>query len=513
MALDPARSGSGYDDYDTGYSGSVTGNARPMMQQEVRGPTPEQRAAATEEARLNNQVAVWDARTGQYSFLPMTTEELLKASREQGPGVAPPAPIQGDPGANVARPADPLAQQQTTRQQIAAYAGNPALANANQGAMQAPAQGKQFDNRTPTTRYTAQEAVAQGQPKPGGYVTVDYSRYDEAARGYDRAVQTFQSELDRLSGVDPFGNQAFLQKATDRAVAQAAGTAAMQRGGPAALAGANRQAVGVQSQLAARGAQEQEIIRARDEQTAAGLRSQNATGLANVLGQRAQNEIQLSEQATNAAATNLQATMQKYGIDAQIGQQERESLRQLATAVAQIDMQRYQTDVQYKAAVDQNLTSILASNNQLKAVMAQVEAQENISAGEFAMGLTGMVAGVAGGIATAPANSVAGKIITSDRRLKFDVRDPDLRDLQEYLGKTKGFSYKYRDPDHPLRRKGNMVGPMAQDLLKTKIGREMVGKDKDGNLTVDTQRLALADHAALAALAAEVAELKKGGKK
>jgi hypothetical protein len=50
---------------------------------------------------------------------------------------------------------------------------------------------------------------------------------------------------------------------------------------------------------------------------------------------------------------------------------------------------------------------------------------------------------------------------------------------------------------------------MAQDLQKSKIGRTVVVEKADG-LYVDTGRLALADHAALAELAREVKALKSG---
>jgi len=52
---------------------------------------------------------------------------------------------------------------------------------------------------------------------------------------------------------------------------------------------------------------------------------------------------------------------------------------------------------------------------------------------------------------------------------------------------------------------------MAQDLAKSKIGKTVVVEGADG-LYVDTGRLALADHAALSALAAEVKAIRDAAK-
>jgi hypothetical protein len=326
--------------------------------------------------------------------------------------------------------------------------------------------------------------------EPPGYTTVDYSRYDQAAQGYDRAVNTFQAELDRLSGVDPFGNQAFLRKATDRAAAQAQGIAAGGLSTATARAGNMRQALGTQAALSAQGRDEQAIQRSRDENAAAGLRLQAAGGMANTLGAKAANEVELAKLQTQTAASNLDAYLKKYNIDATLKQQDVESLRRAAIELATLDAN----------VRDQNADRILQKygiDQQTAVQLKQIAAGEDMSTGEFVQGLLGAGAGLA-----------SAAIVASDRRAKFDVRDPDLRDLQDFLGRTKGKLYRYKDPHKSGRREGLNYGPMAQDLAKSKIGRTVVTKDAEGTLKVDTARLALADHAALAELAREVAALK-----
>jgi non-canonical (house-cleaning) NTP pyrophosphatase len=356
-------------------------------------------------------------------------------------------------------------------------------------------------------------AAAGGPPvtpvTPQGPYTpqaADYSRYDAAAQELKASRDVFQNELTRLSGVDPFGNQAFLQKATDRAVSQAAGTAAMARGGAAAQAGAQRAQQGVQSQLASRGIQEMEQTVARDANTAAGLRLTAASGMADVSSRLAQNEVEFANKAADVGVANLNAAVERYGIDANVGQRERESLRSLATEMQKIDMERYKTDMSYRMNVDDNIIAKYVSDNALSGVLAQIEASENISTGEAIMGILGAGAGIAQGV-----------VMKSDRRSKYAIRAPRAADLKEYLGTTKGSMYRYRSPSSPGQREGENFGPMAQDLRKSKIGRTVVVEKADG-LYVDTGRLALADHGALAALAQRVERLaarvaQRGSKK
>lgn len=324
-----------------------------------------------------------------------------------------------------------------------------------------------------------------------GYAKVDRTAYDQAATGYDRAVSTFQSELDRLSGVDPFGNQAFLRKATDRAAGQAQGLAAGGLSTATARAGNMRQAQGVQASLAAQGIEQQGIQRNADEVQAGQLRLNAAGGLANTLGAKATNEIELAKLDTQTGMANMDAYLKKYGVDAQLKQQDIENLRGVNVELQKLGEQASEADVQallQKYGIDENT----------KAALKQIAQSGKFTTKDVVGGIFGIGAGVAQGVAT-----------KSDRRSKFDVRDPDLRDLEDFLGRTKGKLYRYKEPKAPGQRTGLNYGPMAQDLQKSKIGRTVVVEGKDG-LYVDTGRLALADHAALAELAREVKALKSG---
>lgn len=499
------------------YADPHVGQPQPAPQTtQRRQPTPDELLAAQAQADANNQVAHWDSRTGTFSYRAKTSAELLQAQQTPAtaaPPVAPPtAPQIGSVPAGASQ-TPPVAPGSVPLRDPgrAGFGAPPAPAGARPAvAGTAPA------GNTVTSSFAqppAAPAPAAGSGNTPGYASVDYSRYDAAAASYDRAINTFQAELDRLSGVDPFGNQAFLRQATDRAAAQAAGIAAGGLSTATARAGNMRQALGTQAATAAQGRDQMEIQRAQDEQTAAGLRMQAAGGIADVAGQRASNETELAKLQTQTMTTNLDAYLKKYGIDATLRQQDVESLRQVALAFGQLDMERYKTDVSYRSAQEEHLVQQYGIDQNTLVALKQIAEKENLTVGEFLMGTVGAVAGMAGGIATAPAGSRANP--TSDRRAKFDIRDPDLRDLQDFLGKTKGKLFKYKDPHKDGRRTGDNYGPMAQDLAKSKIGRTVVTKDAEGTLRVDAARLALADHAALSEVARELAELRAlvgGGK-
>lgn len=355
--------------------------------------------------------------------------------------------------------------------------------------------------------------ATSGLDTPPPMATVDYSRFDQGLADIDKSRQVFMGELDRLSGVDPFGNQAFMQKATDRAVAQASGTAAMARGGAAAQAGAQRQAQGIQASMASQGIQNVTAQRAQDEQTAEGQRLSAAGGIANLATSRAGMEADLAK----TQAQTMESNLGSYIANGQLKQTDVDSLRQYAVELGKLDMTKYQTDTNYQIEADKNLTQQLGISNDTWAKIKGIAAQNDMTPGKFLMGAAGMGAGLGMAAITAGGSKVAAAAAPraldstnpySDRRTKFDVSDPDLRDLQDYLGNTKGKLYRYKEPDKPGRRAGLNFGPMAQDLAATKIGATVVEKDADGLYRVDTQRLALADHAALAALADEVRKLK-----
>lgn len=425
-----------------------------------------------------------DGRLVERPLASTATAQQYGRDVQQGPAPTAPAPITVDPA---------------TGQPISGGAPGPRQpAPGSSLAANYASQHRTPQQRTGEVAQAPAAAQPAAQPAATGagsadFVSRDYSPQQQAISRLQQTEADFYSQLDRLRGVDPFGNQAAIRQGTDRAVSQAAGTAAGTRGGAAALAGAQNRAVGVQSQLAARATGDIAAQRRADEVQAAQLGIQTVGGIGQIRGQIVGAQAQIADQMLADAELNLRSYLGGRELD----QRERDSLRNLATQIAQIDQQRYATDVGYRQSVDDNVTRLLLGDKQLEGIAKQIEAGGEITGKDWFMGLMGLAEGVAQGAAT-----------KSDRRAKTGFTPAKTKDLKEFLGSGRGEFYEYREPHSTGARPGPNFGGMAQDLQKSKIGRTVVIEKKDG-LYVDTGRLALATHGVLGHLAKRLERLER----
>jgi hypothetical protein len=473
----------------SGYTGTASNTGTPMTG--VPGATAGYYAGNDQTRAAYNQTYRQNNPTARVDLNPFNTPTPAQNRQTAVTGALPVAGARPDGAQPVGSRA--AGSSAYTRQGDPGTAGQPGVGGTggSRGLPASPAAA----GITPPARAPGDPAA--GVPNTAGAppapVTVDRTAYDAEAARLQELQSTFLGQLERLSGSDPFGNQAALQKSTDRAVAQAAGTAAGARGGAAALAGAQRQAVGVQAQTSARGAQDIIEQRRRDEQQATGLGLQAIGGAADIGKQLTTNEVALVGQLNSAAEINLR----QYLGGRELDQSERQSLRNLATEAAKIDMARYQTDVGYRESVNASLTEMYKADTVLQAAKARIDADENMSESDWVMGLLGLGAGLAGGAAT------------SDERAKTNRAKPSTKALRAFVESGAGEFYEYTEPTKPGRRPGRNFGPMAQHLQRSEIGRTLVTPDGDGTLRVDTGRLALADHSALTHLAGRLARLER----
>lgn len=75
-----------------------------------------------------------------------------------------------------------------------------------------------------------------------------------------------------------------------------------------------------------------------------------------------------------------------------------------------------------------------------------------------------------------------GMFAMCDERLKTDIRPLTKSQIAEFRATVRPYFFKYKDEKHG---KGEFVGPMAQDLQRSELGRRLVSKDDNGNLMVD----------------------------
>jgi hypothetical protein len=101
----------------------------------------------------------------------------------------------------------------------------------------------------------------------------------------------------------------------------------------------------------------------------------------------------------------------------------------------------------------------------------------------------------------------AGGLMASDSRLKKDIKGGD-RDADALLKALRAKSYRYKDERHG---EGTQLGILAQDLQKTKIGRQAV-IETDGGLMVHGAKLAGALAATLPGLDKRLAKIEGKGR-
>lgn len=253
-----------------------------------------------------------------------------------------------------------------------------------------------------------------------------------------RQRQTTSLDLltDAATGRVPSAAEILGRDQANRAAAQAYGNAAALQGGSSS-GGALRQALDAQTQI--QGDANTQLLAARAKEMEA-ARGQLVSGIS---GARAGESADATTNANlnqNMNLANTQAAVTTHGQDvSEKGDLISGQNTALATGAGA-----------EKARVDAE-TANAASANALKG--AEI-----------------------GGAASAIPGIVK---VVSDRRAKTNVRSADLVQLAEDIP---GHTWDYRDPqDGPGRR----IGAMAQDVAKSRMGRDLVRQDDDERLVLD----------------------------
>ena len=310
------------------------------------------------------------------------------------------------------------------------------------------------------------------------------------------SVQNRGQDLSALQGDQSTAAQMSLGNLQAALGARGQNLSAMQGDQSTAL---GREGLAAQTALGARG-QDLSLLQG-NQATALGARGQDVTrdlGMANVnLGMRGQDAgVLMSDADRNLAA-------QRLNLDAGLGygglanDATGQGLQFLSGANQQgVMSQGLANDM--TANLMNNYTSMSNAETAGKYGVAVQNAQ---NAGMPSFGESLAIAGMQ----SAPA--VLGPLATilSDERTKTDISPLDS--LAEHLRAAPGYRYRYRDgfgedpePEH--------AGPMAQDLERSPFGKSIVKVGSDGLRRVDTARLALVDHAALAGMRSELDRLK-----
>lgn len=157
---------------------------------------------------------------------------------------------------------------------------------------------------------------------------------------------------------------------------------------------------------------------------------------------------------------------------------------------AQSQIQTRGQDLDQDASLRQSAEQAAGTASQ----MAQTRAQGRITEEQ---GKREAKAKIAGGVISGVAGVGAG-LATSDRRLKRDIRPERDQELDDLLRRLEdSYSYHYRNPADGA---GERHGPMAQDLERSAIGRDLVERDAQGMRLVDLDAFTMALGAAVGRL-------------
>lgn len=202
----------------------------------------------------------------------------------------------------------------------------------------------------------------------------------------------------------------------------------------------------------------------------------SARGGANPMAARAalqQNAQQAGGMAMDAANLRMAEQQQAQALLGQVTGQGRAGdlgTQQLAQqgAIAQQDL---------AAKYAQMGMSAQQANQQAAIDLAKL--QQDAGLGWANLGLQSQIAqnALLGNTLQGAAGAMAGLgTMFSDKKLKKNVKkaDEEIRDL---LGKIVPSSYEYKDPKHGS---GKFISPMAQDLQRSKLGKELVEKKPEG---------------------------------
>ncbi len=255
----------------------------------------------------------------------------------------------------------------------------------------------------------------------------------------------------------------------------------------------------LQANLAGRG-QDLSLLQG-NQSTALGARGQDVTrdlGMANVnLGMRGQDAgVLMSDADRNLAA-------QRLNLDAGLGYG---GLANTATGqglqfLGQANQQGVMSQGLANDAAQNFLNNMTSINNTNVNADAGIRQQIVQNQGQPSFAESMAIAGMQ----SAPQMLGPLATVLSDERTKTDISPLDS--LAEHLRAAPGYRYRYKDgfgedPSH------EHAGPMAQDLEKSPFGKTIVRRGQDGLRRVDTSRLTLVNHAALAGMRSELDRLK-----
>lgn len=197
-----------------------------------------------------------------------------------------------------------------------------------------------------------------------------------------------------------------------------------------------------------------------------------------------------------AGQRNNQALAMRQGLRAQAGVNQ-DMAAQAANLRAQEMASAQDAYTQDLVRQQQSLQNLEGMKSGIAGATQALQAQRNADNAASKQGFIGNVMN-------------AGATIFSDEKLKKDVKEVDSKSIEEFLSNLKAKAFKYKSPNGESYQNGTVTGIMAQDLEKSKIGKDMVS-DSDEGKQVDMKKAVPATLAAVADIMKRIKKLEGKG--
>lgn len=137
-----------------------------------------------------------------------------------------------------------------------------------------------------------------------------------------------------------------------------------------------------------------------------------------------------------------------------------------------------------KAALAAQAATLQSDQQRVANELAQHQLDEAIRRGDREATL-GIITAIVGSLGAAGAAALT----TSDRRAKKNISRASGKEVDDLMSALEAWTYDYKDKKNGA---GKRMGPMAQELERSTLGKGMVKKGPDGHKVVDTGALTMA---------------------
>jgi hypothetical protein len=366
---------------------------------------------------------------------------------------------------------------------------------------------KSFEETPEERRRKAELASAMRRLEKYQTPTAQAATIDQAKQAEFRAhqIELAKQLAAQARGEGPSLAALQLQQASDRNIANQMALAASMRGGNPALAQRNllSNAASLQQQTAMEAAQARMQEQLAAQQQLAGLAASGREadiGLATTQARLAQ-EAALANQRADIEAQQLrqQAAVTRTGGLLGAAQANRQAMQDYeraradaALGAAGINQRAYSDASESRGKFLGKIGESIGLGSMVSGLLSDEDAKKN------KLALNDQSRRVA--------KSIRDAFISSDKEKKTDIKKADLKD---FIKKLTAYQYEYKNPEYG---EGQQIGVMAQDLEKSKIGKQAVIDTPEGKM-VDYGKLSGAMLANQVLMQEKLDELEKALKR